>query len=377
MKNKKWSEKPYKKLIHKIFMQTFVVLTLAVIIVFLIRSAGQGKIGNFITRFYCSWYDTDWETAKSLYRSNVRQYMDYILIGTMLIFFLIFFRIVLSLFTKHYDEIIDGINELSASDDKPIVMSSELGFVEQKLNQVKDELERSAKAEHEAEKRKNDLIIYLAHDIKTPLTSVIGYLSLMEETPDMPPDQKAKYVHITLEKACRLERLINEFFEITRYNLHSVPLEKQIINLHHMMLQIADESYPLLSSNHKTVSTDIPDGFLICADPEKMARVFNNLLKNAIFYSDDQSVIEISAKRENDMVLIQFKNPGYIPDEKLPSIFEKFYRMDESRQSATGGSGLGLAIAKDIITLHNGTITAACRDRCIIFTIHLPGNFSK
>lgn len=353
-------------------MQTFIVLSLAVIIVFLIRSAGQGKIGNFITSFYCRWYHTDWETAKSLYHSNIRQYMDYILIGTMLLFFLIFFRIILSLFTKHYDEIIDGINELTIGNDQPIRMSSELGFVEQKLNQVKDELERSAKAEHEAEKRKNDLIIYLAHDIKTPLTSVIGYLSLMEETPQMPAEQKAKYVHITLEKACRLERLINEFFEITRYNLHSVPLEKENIPLHYMMLQIVDESYPLLSSNGKTVFTDIPENLMIYADAEKMARVFNNLLKNAIFYSDPQSVVEISAGQEKQETVIQFKNPGYIPQDRLPSLFEKFYRMDESRQSATGGSGLGLAISKDIITLHAGSITAVCENNFIIFTIRLP-----
>ncbi|MHC1723498.1 MAG: sensor histidine kinase [Aminipila sp.] len=372
MKNSILGDKVYQKLIQKIFFQSMMIVLVAIALVVVIRSAGRGYIGNKITDLICMVTGVEWEQASYIYFEYVRTNIDTVMMMTFIIFFIFLFRFSLSWFTKYFDEIVVGIDQLAKEDKNRIVMSSELNFMEEKLNQVKDELAKRAEAKEEAEKRKNDLVVYLAHDIKTPLTSVIGYLSLMDETIDMPIVQKAKYVHITLEKAYRLEKLINEFFEITRYNLESIPLNKERIDLYYMFVQIADEAYPALIANNKRVEIHASENLTIQADSEKLARVFNNILKNAISYSAPNSIIDIFAEIQGNNAIIRFENPGTIPKEKLEVIFEKFYRLDYARSSVTGGAGLGLAIAKDIVKLHGGFIEASCEEAKIIFKITLP-----
>ncbi len=221
--------------------------------------------------------------------------------------------------------------------------------------------------------RKNDMITYLAHDLKTPLTSVLGYLSLLAEVPDMPAEQKARYVNIALDKAQRLEKLINEFFDITRYNLQQVELEEEEIDLSYMLMQMTDEFYPLLNAHGNTISLQTDENITIQGDPVKLARVFNNILKNAIAYSYRGTKIEVWTEREEKEVRICFRNSGKtIPAKKLDFLFEKFFRLDEARTSDTGGAGLGLAIAKEIAALHGGTITADSRNELTTFCVSLP-----
>ncbi len=221
--------------------------------------------------------------------------------------------------------------------------------------------------------RKNDLITYLAHDLKTPLTSVLGYLGLLAEIPDMPAKQQAKYVNIALDKAQRLEKLINEFFEITRYNLQQIELEEETIDLSYMLVQMTDEFYPLLSAHGNTVNLQTREGIEIRGDSVRLARVFNNILKNAIAYSYSGTVIDVWTESAEKEVRICFRNRGKtIPARKLDSVFEKFFRLDEARTSNTGGAGLGLAIAKEIVVLHGGTITAESAEELTTFRVSLP-----
>jgi len=239
--------------------------------------------------------------------------------------------------------------------------------------QIKSTMQRHEQAVKNETDRKNDLITYLAHDLKTPLTSVIGYLDLLEEASDMPKEQREKYIHITLEKALRLEKLINEFFEITRYNLQQIVLDKEPLDLSFMLMQLTDEFYPLLTSHGNTIELQAEEELTVFGDSMKLARVFNNILKNAISYSYPNTPIKVWAgKREKD-IIICFMNQGKtIPAEKLNAIFEKFFRMDEARSTNTGGAGLGLAIAKEIVTLHGGTIGASSENETTTFTVTLP-----
>ncbi|EOS76225.1 MAG: HAMP domain-containing sensor histidine kinase [Lachnospiraceae bacterium] len=239
--------------------------------------------------------------------------------------------------------------------------------------QLKSTMQRQEQAVKTETERKNDLIAYLAHDLKTPLTSVIGYLDLLEEAADMPEKQRKKYIHITLEKALRLEKMINEFFEITRYNLQEIILEKETIDLSFMLVQLTDEFYPLLSDHGNTIELQAEEDLTVYGDSVKLARVFNNILKNAISYSYPNSPIKVYAgKREKD-IFICFINQGKsIPQEKLNAIFEKFFRMDEARSTNTGGAGLGLAIAKEIVTLHGGSINASSENEMTTFSVTLP-----
>ena len=241
------------------------------------------------------------------------------------------------------------------------------------VSDIKKQIQHNEQALKDEASKKNDLIAYLAHDLKTPLTSVVGYLSLLEEAQDMPPEQKAKYVHIALEKALRLEKLINEFFEITRYNLHEIVLNKESIDLSIMLMQMADEFYPVLMERGNTVEVQVEDGLQVKADADKLARVFNNILKNAVAYSDPGSCIRMIGRKKMGLVHIAISNEGNtIPRPKLQAIFEKFYRLDEARSSNTGGAGLGLAIAREVVLLHGGAITADSENGVTTFTVLLP-----
>ena len=239
--------------------------------------------------------------------------------------------------------------------------------------EIKSALLQNERQLKEETTRKNDLIAYLAHDLKTPLTSVIGYLSLLDEAPDMPAEQRAKYTRITLDKACRLEKMINEFFDITRYNLQQIAIQKEPIDLCYMLVQLTDEMLPVLEKNGNTVTLQANESLMIPGDPDKLARVFGNVLKNAAAYSYPNTEITISAAEKGGSVCLRFINHGRtIPQNKLDSLFEKFYRLDEARTSGTGGAGLGLAIAREIVTLHGGTISAESRDETVAFMITLP-----
>ena len=269
--------------------------------------------------------------------------------------------------------IAESVDMVFNKEDAPILLPKELEDVQFKLNSIKYSALNSERLAREAEQRKNDLVVYLAHDLKTPLTSVIGYVSLLQEAPDMPASQRAKYTGIALEKAYRLEQLINEFFEITRFNLQSITLETNKIHLTVMLYQIADEFYPMLAEKDLTLSTELEENLILYADADKLARVMDNLLRNAVNYSYPSTDIRLTAAREGDAVRITVSNAGDpISDAQLSRLFEKFFRLDSARQSRTGGAGLGLAIAKQIVELHHGTITAASSAERTIFTVRLP-----
>lgn len=360
----------YSKLKRKVFLQILLIMAAAAVTVYLLRNILRGQIGDRIVLFLVNAFHFTYSEALTIYQLVIRNNMDMILFVVMLIFLAIFS---VSSFIKYFDEISAGMDKLADESDAEITLSPELDFMENKLNQIKNNFEKQKKAALDAEQRKNDLVVYLAHDIKTPLTSVIGYLSLLDETPDMPPEQKAKYVGIALEKAYRLEQLINEFFEITRFNLQAIVLNKEKINLQFMLQQMADEFYPMLTPQGKQVSVDVPDGLTLWGDADKLARVFNNILKNAIAYSYENSIIDISAQQQDKNIIITFTNQGNpIPQEKMETIFEKFFRLDTSRSTNTGGAGLGLAIAKEIVNAHRGDIFVQSNTKKTIFTVVLP-----
>lgn len=273
----------------------------------------------------------------------------------------------------YLQEVVNATKTVYQSNDSTIELSEPLKDMEKQMNQIKMAVLLSQQAIKEAENKKNELVMYLAHDIRTPLTSVIGYLSLLDEAPDMPVEQKAKYVGIALKKAMRLEKLINEFFEITRYNTQQIKLTKANIDLYYMLVQLIDEFYPVLSAKGNSAVLHADETLTVYADSEKLARVFNNILKNATAYSYPNTEILISAKEEQDKIIIKFENHGKtIPPDQLSAIFEKFNRLDDARKSDTGGAGLGLSIADQIVRLHGGEITVCSENDMVTFTVSLP-----
>lgn len=271
------------------------------------------------------------------------------------------------------EEMINAAKQLAHPDETPILLSSGMKDVQDQLNLVREQALRDAMSAREAEQRKNDLIVYLAHDLKTPLTSVIGYLTLLRDEPDVSLALRTRYTGVALNKAERLEDLINEFFDITRFNLTQLELEKQPVDLTRMLQQVASEFTPMLEEAGLTCQLRLPESLPYPCDPDQLARVFDNLMRNACHYSTADTVIQITAEEGEDGLSLTFANTGVtIPAEKLNRIFEQFFRLDRSRASGTGGAGLGLAIAKEIVQLHGGTITARSESGVTTFTVRLP-----
>ncbi len=368
----------YGSLKRKILQQVLIIAIVAaavwlIIQYLLIDGLFQSAFAEWFVELCQKTFHISYGEGANIYTQLFRSNKTELLLLGLFCLLLIIFYIVLSRMTRTFKEVSKGVDQLLEETGEEIRLPREMDFLEVKLNQIRENLSRRERDAREAEQRKNDLVMYLAHDIKTPLTSVIGYLNLLDEAADMPVEQRAKYIGITLEKACRLEQLIDEFFEITRFNLQTVVLCKEQINLSLMLQQMADEFYPLLSPTGKHIDVQVPDNLLVWADPDKLARVFNNILKNAAAYSRDDSGIAVDASQQGDRVVISFTNLGsQIPPEKLDMIFEKFFRLDASRSSYSGGSGLGLAIAREIITAHGGSITAESSPACTIFTVTLP-----
>lgn len=275
---------------------------------------------------------------------------------------------------NYFQEVLEAMECLT--DEKMLIqLRPDLREVEQYMNEIQKKNRENERRAREAEQKKSDLIVYLAHDLKTPLTSVIGYLTLLKEERKISPELQEKYLSISLDKAKRLEDLINEFFEITRFNLNHLELEKSTISLKLLLEQTVFEFHPILKEKNLSCSLKVePEHLKLSCDSEKLQRVFDNLLRNAVLYSYENSEISIKAEQMEHVVRIQVANRGAtIPEEKLERIFEQFYRLDDARQSQKGGAGLGLAIAREIVKLHGGSICAKSHQEVTVFTIELPG----
>ncbi len=373
-----WLRRPrgqYGPLQRKIFWQ---MLGLAfgslLLLVFLHTQLPNGVIANTGVWLLVHLAGIDHWAAVEAYNRIVYDHYGFVMAGAVLAVFFVFMRFALGWFLRYFAQIEQGLDTLLAEDGRPVVLSPDLRPLERQFNTVRETLERRRLESRLAEQRKNDLVMYLAHDVRTPLTSVIGYLSLLEEAPDMPPAQRAKYTGIALDKARRLETLVNEFFEITRYNLSELPLEQQRFDLRCLLEQLTDEFYPALTAHGNTLTLEAPDTLPAYGDAGKLARVFNNLLRNAVAYSTPGTPVTVQAAAGETGITVRVQNRGpTIPPERLQAVFERFFRLDAARSSdGSGGAGLGLAIAKEIVTRHGGTITAASADEVTTFTVTLP-----
>lgn len=296
-------------------------------------------------------------------------------------FFAIYIVVGFSLILRHYwrkifgyfNQVVGATQSLYNEEGQLISLAPELSDLEGQLNQIKITNMNNLRLSREAEQRKNDLVAYLAHDLKTPITSVIGYLTLLRDEGQISEEMRQRYLSISLDKAERLDDLINEFFEITRFNISSISLEKKSVHLTRMLNQLIFEFAPMLKEKSLTCDLDAPEDMMLRCDSDKLQRVFDNLLRNAVNYSAEETTIKITASMDEQQVFLRFENHGEtISPEKLTRLFEQFYRLDTARSSGSGGAGLGLAIAKEIVDLHGGKITAFSEDDIVRFDVVLP-----
>lgn len=297
------------------------------------------------------------------------------------IFFLLQLRSI-----RYIEKISETIKEMSdGSLDKRVEIKGDDEFSEmaENLNELGDELQKLLIFEREAEQSKNDLITNIAHDLKTPLTSIIGYLDLLsgKNSEKLTAEQRKKYTLIAYNKSKRLETLINDLFDFTKLSYGKITMKVTYVDIVKLLEQLLEESYPAFIEKGLSyeLRSNVP-ALEITADGGLMARLFENLIGNAIKYGAEgkKVIVKVNADEESDIVEIKVINFGFIIDEKdLPLIFDKFYRADRARSTQTGGTGLGLAIAKDIVNMHGGSITATSNLKGTVFTVRLKIHFDK
>ena len=366
------------KLLKKTFINFVIKILVLSICIPLCMPFGIFLLVTLIDRLSFQWlYDISPEVYNNFREffysiTDLRTLIIPILIIWVIGILVLLYRLLKKVF-GYIDEVGKATEDLVNKDVEYIELPDELEEIQKRMNHLKRESEKNEKLAKENEEKKDELIVYLAHDIKTPLTSMIGYLSILDEIDDMPKKKQKNYISIALDKSYRLEDLINELFDVARFNSEKIVLEKEELNLNLMLEQIIDDFYPTLREVNKSIKLNYDEPISINGDSDKLSRVFNNLIKNAISYSKEESEIVINLKKDNNNAIVEVINKGkQISKEKLSKIFEKFYRLDSARTSRTGGSGLGLAIAKDIVELHNGTIIAESNEEETTFRVTLP-----
>lgn len=363
----------YRKLKLTILLQAVFVTALTILVGGFILEYFLEDSSNELVDILTLSIHVSEETARHWYWTVLGNNKDVVLVVGFLCLFSIFFYIALSKMVTYLQQVEDGINNIASDSQESIKMITELKPIESRLTEIKKTLKKREQEAAEAEKKKNDLVVFLAHDLKTPLTSVVAYLTMLDTYKDMPEEERERYTHIALEKSIRLGELINEFFEITKFNLQDIVLEPVNLDLTMMLEQVADEFYGVLQEKNLVCEVEAQESLKVHGDADKLARVFDNILRNAVSYCDANSTIRIRAEKIKQGNQIIFSNSGkQIPPEKLDTIFEKFYRLDEARHSKTGGAGLGLAIAKEIVELHGGSIRAESDKEETRFIVILP-----
>ncbi|WP_308685918.1 HAMP domain-containing sensor histidine kinase [Stomatobaculum longum] len=243
------------------------------------------------------------------------------------------------------------------------------------LNRLGEELQALMEREREAEKSKSELVTNIAHDLRTPLTSIVGYLDILRTKRDgLDAETAVHYTEIAYEKSKKLEKLINELFGFTKLSGGELVMHVRTLDLVQLLAQLLEEFYPSFSKAglHYELIAD-RESLSLEGDPELLARVFENLIGNAIKYGAEGKQLRVFLNTAEQFVTVRVVNYGkVIPAEELPHVFDRFYRVEQSRNTKTGGTGLGLTIAKNIVEMHRGEISVTSDLTGTAFIVRLP-----
>lgn len=309
---------------------------------------------------------------------HVAVVLIYVISG--LILFAITFMILQEPYIRYISKISDAVQSISEGNLNTtidIIGDDEFSSMAANLNKMAEDIRELMDKERESERTKNELITNVAHDLRTPLTSIIGYLELLAGNTKIPADMEHKYIEIAYGKARRLEKLIEDLFGFTKLNYGKIAMHVAQLDIVKLLGQLLEEAYP--NFVEKNLSYDMQSNVpakVITADGNLLARLFDNLIGNAIKYGADGKRVLVKLHADDELVTVSVTNYGYvIPPDELPFIFNKFYRVEQSRSSSTGGTGLGLAIVKEIVDMHGGTIQVASDLNGTVFTVKLQVHF--
>lgn len=257
----------------------------------------------------------------------------------------------------------------------------ELTDIAENLNRMEEDIQELIDKERSSEQSKTDLITNVAHDLRTPLTSILGYLDLLRKNQSLPQNMQQKYLDIAYNKSVRLQKLIEELFGFTKLSYGKTSMHIEKVDIVELLAQLLEESYPNFQKNGLSYDfTSNRKSQIIEADGDLLARLFDNLITNAIKYGQEGKRIRVQLRAEREIVAVKVINYGYvIPENEQPLIFDRFYRTDHSRSNAAGpgGTGLGLAIVKNITEMHHGTVSVSSDLSGTVFTVRLKIHFDE
>ncbi len=280
-------------------------------------------------------------------------------------------------YISHISDAIQNISEGDLNTTVDVIGDDEFSSMAANLNKMAEDIRQLMEKERESERTKNELITNVAHDLRTPLTSIIGYLELLAGNSLIDPEMQHKYIEIAYGKSKRLEKLIEDLFGFTKLNYGKMSMHVAQLDIVKLLGQLLEEAYPNFAE--KNLSYDLQSNVpakMVSADGNLLARLFDNLIGNAIKYGADGKRVLVQIFAGEEVVTVSVTNYGYvIPPDELPLIFNKFYRVERSRSSSTGGTGLGLAIAKEIVDMHGGTIGVTSDLNGTVFTVKLQVHF--
>lgn len=290
--------------------------------------------------------------------------------------FIVIFIVITNKKMKYLDEIASGLKIIASGQLNHHIEergNDEIRNLASNINYMATEINRKIEAERKAEKTKADLITNVSHDLRTPLTSIMGYIGLVKEGRYENEETMNEYLDIAFNKSEKLKGLIEDLFEYTKLDNGGIKLNKSKVNLTEFLFQLTEELTPLFEENGLSIiKSATEEKIMVNLDADKMLRVFENLLTNSIKYSFKPGNIIVGVYESNGYATVAVRNKGEaIPKEKIDKLFERFYRVEESRNAQTGGTGLGLAIAKNIVDLHEGQIWAECYGEDISFYVKL------
>ena len=304
----------------------------------------------------------------------------FVLLGILL--FSLIFLLLQRKMARDIETIAHAVKQISEGDlSTRLELEGEGEFTDiaENLNRMEEDIQELIDKERTSEQSKTDLITNVAHDLRTPLTSILGYLELLRKNQKLSPEMQQKYLDIAYNKSVRLQKLIEELFGFTKLSYGKINMNVAKVDIVELLAQLLEESYPNFQKNG--LSYDFVSNRksqIIEADGDLLARLFDNLIGNAIKYGKEGKRVRVNLRADREIVTIKIVNYGYvIPANELPLIFDRFYRTDHSRTNASGpgGTGLGLAIVKNITDMHHGTVSVSSDLSGTVFTVRLKIHF--
>lgn len=362
----------YINSLHKRILAYGAVSCLAMLVVELILGMNMPLVMRFLGL----------EAGTSLFaeESSNEAFEAMLMIVTGIGVFLVCFLFLMNNVVKYIREINIGIRQIAEGDLSAQIEvrgNDELTYIATNLNDMTEKLERLMDREREAERTKNELITSVAHDLRTPLTSILGYMEFLSRGQGLSEESRDKYINIVYLKAKRLQKLIEDLFSFTKLNYGKIAMKVGKVDIVMLLDQLLEEFYPSFTDKNLEYEFCCEESsVLIDADGNLIARLFDNLINNAIKYGAEGKLIRVELVRDHEQVVIRVINYGYvIPQEDLNKIFNKFYRVEQSRSENTGGTGLGLAIVKNVVDMHHGKITVKSGLDGTVFEVRLNITF--